>query len=128
MLFAGNILTFTVGLSSGWATINLIELENEDGSFTTGLPSLTKEEASLLVSFVYIGSLLGNYLIIPISQMLGAKRAIHFFGVPMVVSPLLIMYASNVYYLYISRILIGMTYGALIVILPALIGELCFDR
>lgn len=119
------MLTFSFGFSSGWATINLVDLENKNNTFPF---SLTKDEASLLVAFQYLGSIIGNYLTLPISQVLGAKRTIHLFGVPLLISPFLIFWAQNVIYLYVSRILVGATFGALIVVLPALVSELCFDR
>lgn len=81
--FVGNILSFAFGLSSGWTTINLPELSNNENS--TFSFTLTKTEASLLVSFQYLGSILGNYLTLPISQLLGTKRTIHLFGIPMTV-------------------------------------------
>lgn len=132
-------MTFSFGFSSGWATINLPDLQNENSAFPF---SLTKDEASLLVAFQYLGSniwvyylrlftqfplqrrcddidlklflgsILGNYLTLPISQVLGAKRTIHLFGVPILISPFLIFWAQNVIYLYVSRILVGMTFGA----------------
>lgn len=118
-------MTFSVGFASGWATINLPELETENDAFPF---TLTREEASLLVSFLFLGSLLGNYLIIPVSHLLGTKRTIHSIGIPMLACPLLITWANNVYYLYASRLLIGVIYGGLIVIVPALVSELCSDK
>lgn len=79
----GNLLTLSFGLSSGWATINLLELENENSTYSTG--PLNKAESSNVVSFINIGGFLGNYIIIPLSRMIGIKGTIHFLGVPLVV-------------------------------------------
>lgn len=82
--FKGNILTFSFGLSLGWATINLPELQNENSTFP--IKHLTKEEAALLVSFHNLGSIFGNFLTIPVSQVIGSKRTIHLLGVPLIVN------------------------------------------
>lgn len=82
--FVGNVLTFSFGLSTGWATINLPELESENTIFGS-TNQLTKEEASLLVSCHNLGSIFGNFLTIPVFQKLGAKRTIHLFGTPLIV-------------------------------------------
>lgn len=78
LLILGNILTFSFGLSNFWATINLLELTSENSTFPTG--PLTQQEFSLIISIGNIGSLLGNFLILPISQTIGVKYSIHLLG------------------------------------------------
>lgn len=77
-------MTFTFGLSNFWATINLLELTSENSTFPTG--PLSHQEFSFIISIGNIGSLLGNFIILPISQTIGVKYSIHLLGVPMIVS------------------------------------------
>lgn len=41
------MITFSLGIATGWATINLVELKNENSTFPTG--PLTMQESSLVV-------------------------------------------------------------------------------
>lgn len=83
----GNLLTLSFGIVSGWATINFNELQSENSTFSTG--PLKLEEASLVVSILNIGGLIGNFGVLPISQLIGVKRTLHILG------PLLIVIHVN---------------------------------
>lgn len=80
---SGNLLTLSFGISIGWATINFNELQSEKSTFLNAPLSL--DEASLLVSIVNVGGLIGNYAIVPISNLIGIKRSIHILGSLMIV-------------------------------------------
>ena len=79
----GNFLAFAFGHVSGWATINFVDLQSENGIFPSR--PLTLEEASLVVSIVNIGGFLGNFTALPIIHRFGIKRTIHICGVPIIV-------------------------------------------
>lgn len=68
----------------GWATINFIDLQQENTTFPTG--QLTLEEATLVTSLTNIGGFLGNFAILPLGEKYGLKRAIHLMGIPLAVS------------------------------------------
>lgn len=72
------MLTLSFGIVSGWATINFNELQSENSTFSTG--PLNLEEASLVVSILNIGGLIGNFGVLPISQLIGVKRTLHILG------------------------------------------------
>lgn len=76
-------MTLSFGLSTGWATINLLELENKNSTFSTG--PLTKQETSLVIAIMNVGGFTGNWLVIPLGTLVGLKRAIHMLGIPIVV-------------------------------------------
>lgn len=80
----GNLLTLSYGLTSAWTTINFSELRSENSTFATG--PLTLGECSVAVALLSFGGLIGNYAILPISQMIGIKHTIHLFGLPLIVS------------------------------------------
>lgn len=76
-------MTLSFGLSYGWATINLLDLEDANSTFSTG--PLTKQETSLVISIVNIGGFAGNWLVLPLSGIYGVKQAIHLLGIPILV-------------------------------------------
>lgn len=79
-------LIYHKGLATGWATINLVELQSENSTFPTGQLSL--QESSLVVSLFNVGGLIGNFITVPIAQAIGVKATIHFFAVPLIVRTL----------------------------------------
>lgn len=72
-----------MGTASGWAITNFMELQDENSPLSTGPLSL--EHASMVSSIENIGSFIGSFIIVPISQFMGVKRTIHFLGLPLIV-------------------------------------------
>lgn len=99
----GNLLTLSFGLSTGWATINLLELENANSTFPTG--PLTKQETSLVISLINVGGFVGNWLVLPLSGLVGVKRATHLLGIPIVVR-WIFMKLENIFHSLIFFILV----------------------
>lgn len=83
--FKGNLAIFSYGTSFGWATVNFVGLQNDNKIFPNGL-TLTLQEATLVVSAVFIGNLMCNIAVVPISLRFGIKRTIHWQIVPLIVS------------------------------------------
>lgn len=77
-------MALSYGMSNFWATINLLELESENTTYPTG--PLDEQESALVISIVNVGGLLGNFMVLPISQRIGIKRTIHLLCVPIIVS------------------------------------------
>lgn len=71
-------MVFSTGSSTGWSSINFNYLQSENSTFPTG--PLTLNEASLVVSLVNIGGVVGNFAILPFMQIIGVKRTIHLLG------------------------------------------------
>ncbi|XP_055296382.1 facilitated trehalose transporter Tret1-like isoform X2 [Sitodiplosis mosellana] len=124
-IFCCNLLTFSFGMATGWATINFNELQSENCTFPTGPLSL--EEASLVVSLLNIGGFFGNWITLLMNNIFGIKRTIHLFGVPLILSALLIIWAQNVYYVYVSRVLSGLVGGGVSVGIATLIQDISHD-
>lgn len=89
----GNLLTLSFGTSTGWATINLLELENENSTLAMG--PLTKQQSSLVISFINVGGFAGNWLVLPLCGFFGVKRSIHLLGIPLVVRNIFWFIISN---------------------------------
>lgn len=85
-------MSFTFGLSSGWATINFIELQKENTTFPTG--TFTLEEATFVATSMSIGGVVGNFLILPIAHRFGYTRALCLMGIPFIVSTMAILFLN----------------------------------
>lgn len=83
----GNLLTFTFGTASGWATINFIELQTENSTFPA--EPLKLEEASLVVSLVNLGGFIGIFVVLPMIHLWGVKRSIHISAMAFIVRNLI---------------------------------------
>lgn len=76
--------SFAYGTLFGWTTINFIDLQSDKTIFS--VKNLSLEEVSLIVSFVQIGALIGNFAVLPISVRFGIKKTCHFLSIPLIVS------------------------------------------
>lgn len=124
--------------------------------FSTG--PLTKQETSVVISISNVGGLAGNWLVLPLGGIVGLKRATHMLAIPMIVrfegfdfqkmihsmnvfqilfyffililqmASVLTIYAQNVYYLYVSRVLSGMAGGGLSVLITSLINDIANNK
>lgn len=76
-------MAFSFGNSSGWGTINFVELQQENTTFPIG--PFTLEEATFVATAMNIGGFLGNFGILPITPILGQSRALCLMAVPLIV-------------------------------------------
>lgn len=79
----GNSLVFAYTILLGWAATNSVHLQDENSTFATG--SLSLQEVSLIISIVFVGCLIGNFVVIPSVQLIGPKRTIHLSSIPLIV-------------------------------------------
>ncbi|XP_055694587.1 facilitated trehalose transporter Tret1-like [Lutzomyia longipalpis] len=125
--FVANFSTLMYGISVGWVspTIPLLMSEEE-----TPLPigAITKRQASLISALLYISGLVGSLCFGWVADRLGRKWALYLGTIPHVIAYLLIIFAADISYLYISRCLSGLGCGALFVALPIYVSEVSEDK
>ncbi|XP_055302940.1 uncharacterized protein LOC129568722 [Sitodiplosis mosellana] len=123
--FVVNLLSISYGVSGGWASPSIILLMSDE----TPLPSgkITMEEASWIVSLVYLGGIPGNMVFGFITNRFGRKWPLIIATIPIIISWLLILYAENLYHLYASRLLNGFIGGGLFVVIPLYLSEISID-
>lgn len=85
---------------------------------------ITMEEASWLAALFGVGALFGTIGFGFLMKIFGRKWPLIGLSFPTIVSWLLILFAQNVYYLYVARLLHGLTAGAIIVIAPIFLIEI----
>lgn len=114
------------GISVGWVSPSIPLLMSED----TPLPSgpLTKKEASLISALLYMAGMLGSLSFGWLADRIGRKWALFSGTCPHIIAFLLIIFAKDVYYLYVSRVFSGLGCGALFVVLPIYVSEISEDK
>lgn len=70
-------------MASGWASINILELQNKNSTLAMG--PITQQETSIVISILNIGGFFGNFVILPLSRLIGIKRTIHILSIPLIV-------------------------------------------
>ncbi|XP_055704596.1 facilitated trehalose transporter Tret1-like [Phlebotomus papatasi] len=125
--FIANFSTLMYGISVGWVSPTIPLLMSEED---TPLPigAISKRQASLISALLYISGLLGSLLFGWLADRLGRKWSLFLGTIPHVIAYLLIIFAADIYYLYISRCLSGLGCGALFVALPIYVSEVSEDK
>lgn len=80
----GNLIALNFGAAFSWGSIAFEELQKDSTLLPTGV--LTLNEASLMVSVMSVGGLIGNVLSPVIGEKYGHKQTILWLGVPQAVS------------------------------------------
>lgn len=113
-----------VGLS--WTSPSIDILESDESPLPTG--KIKSEETTWIASLWSVGGLIGNFLYLFITNKFGRKMPIISLAFPKIVCWLMVLFAQNVYYLYISRLLYGIVLGGSFVVVPLFIREISVDR
>ncbi|GAB0098154.1 hypothetical protein DMENIID0001_138610 [Sergentomyia squamirostris] len=124
--FIANFSTLMYGISVGWVSPTVPLLLSEDTPLPMG--PITKRQASLISALLYICGLVGSLAFGWLADRVGRKWALFLGTLPHVCAHLLIIFATDVVHLYISRCLSGLGCGALFVVLPIYVSEVSEDK
>ncbi|XP_055375650.1 facilitated trehalose transporter Tret1-like [Condylostylus longicornis] len=121
-----NILSMSYGAFCGWPSSSFLVLQSKDSPLDGG--PMTDEQASWVGSLLCVGGFVGNYLFGWLANFYGRKISMMLIVIPTLMSLALIILASSVEYLYVSRFLGGLAGGATFCIVPLYITEISEDR
>lgn len=113
--------SMSAGTNFSWSSPCLAELENFNS--TTSF-HINPEEASWVGSLLAIGALISAIPAGFCADKFGRKNSILFLTVPFISSWIFIVQASDVWMLYVGRLLGGMGTGAICVLAPMYISEI----
>ncbi|XP_055838936.1 facilitated trehalose transporter Tret1-like [Episyrphus balteatus] len=116
-----NILTFSHGIGLGWSAPMLLIFQTPESPLEF---KISVEETSWIGACVGVGAIFGNFIFGILLDLIGRKKCLYLLGVPHIFFWVLIMFANDVYYLYIARILGGISGGGLFGILPIFVAEI----
>ncbi|KAH8321729.1 hypothetical protein KR074_005295 [Drosophila pseudoananassae] len=116
-----NIATFSHGLGVGWMSPVMRDLQTDQSPLN--FPLLV-EQVSWIGSLVGIGSVIGNLLAGTLMDRIGRKLVMFGISIPYMTFWCLIYFVQSVEFLYMGRLMAGMTGGACYVVLPTFISEI----
>ncbi|KAM8716074.1 hypothetical protein ACLKA7_003026 [Drosophila subpalustris] len=119
--FLVNISTFAHGVGIGWMSTVMRDLQSPDSPLNF---AVFVEEISWIGSLLGIGSIIGNLLAGFLQDRIGRKPVLYALAVPYVFFWLLSYSAQSVEYLYLGRLLAGITGGGGYIVLPIFISEI----
>ncbi|XP_034667864.1 facilitated trehalose transporter Tret1 [Drosophila subobscura] len=116
-----NIATFSHGLGVGWMSPVMRDLQTAESPLDF---AVLVHEISWIGSLVGIGSVMGNILAGTLQDRIGRKMVMFGIAIPYTIFWCLIYFVQSVEYLYVGRLMAGMTGGACYVVLPTFISEI----
>ncbi|KAH8352345.1 hypothetical protein KR084_003519 [Drosophila pseudotakahashii] len=120
-----NIAPFCHGLGVGWMSPVMRDLPTNQSPLD--FPVLV-EDVSWIGSLVGIGSMLGNILAGTLMNRIGRKLVMLGIAFPYMMFWCMIYFVQSVEFLYVGRLLAGMTGGAVYVVLPTFLSEIADDK
>ncbi|XP_039309366.1 facilitated trehalose transporter Tret1 isoform X2 [Solenopsis invicta] len=112
----------SVGMFLGWASPSLPLLLNGDND---GYPvRLNMEEASWVVSLFILASCVGCVISALMVNIIGRKYTMLFTAVPSVISWLMIVFATTLWEIHVSRFISGIAVGIVFTATPMYSGEI----
>lgn len=121
----GNFLVFGQGAHAGWYSPVLPYLRSEDSPLLDG--PLTTDMAGWIGSAVSMGSLLGVLTFGSLALWSGFRRALLLATAPIVGAWFLVAFGTYAWHLLLSRLLSGLTVGAVYVCMPQYVAEMSSD-
>ncbi|KAJ3645689.1 hypothetical protein Zmor_023330 [Zophobas morio] len=123
-----NIVSLISGCGYGWTSPVLPKLKNEndlsDNPF--GKP-ITSFEESWITSIISIGAAVGPFFGAIIVDRIGRKKTLLLLVLPIILANLVLAFATDIILYYVSRFLLGLTFGCVYSIVPIYVGEIAED-
>lgn len=116
-----NLLGFATGNAYAWSSTVLTTLKTGDSAL--GRP-LTPFEESWIASLISLGAACGPVLAGFCSDKFGRKKTLLAFAIPMLISHIMLTYASSPMEFYVARFLLGLGVGTVFTVVPMYIGEI----
>lgn len=121
-------MAFANGNAYAWSSTVLISLKTNDVTRNPiGRPITTSEE-SLITSLVHLGAVCGPILAGFFSEKIGRKSTLLLFALPMLLSHLILAFASSPVEFYIARFMLGIGAGSVFTVVPMYVGEIAETR
>ncbi|KAH8283131.1 hypothetical protein KR054_012329, partial [Drosophila jambulina] len=120
-----NIITFGHGIGVGWLSPTLTKIQHPDSPLEF---KVNLAEISWLGSMLGLGSLCGNLTIALLIERAGRKFCLYLIAVPYAIFWSLVYFVQSVEYLYVGRLMAGLTNGAFYVVLPTFLSEIADDN
>ncbi|ALC47794.1 CG1213, partial [Drosophila busckii] len=125
---AANLSAFVVGTCLGWTSPIGPKLKSNDISDSPLDRPITNDEDAWISSLIAIGALIAPFVAGPLADRIGRKWVLLSSSVFFVLAFLLNMVASEVWILYLSRLIQGFGVGFVMTVQPMYVGEIATDN
>lgn len=125
VIFAVNQLGLIYGLVMGWQSPSALQLQSP--SPPVGNEPMTDDGVSWLTGFLCLSGTITTVLLSVIPDRFSRKRFGYMLTLPSMISWLLIIFASEYLYIYVSRILSGIAGAGAFFIIPNYVSEISSD-
>ncbi|XP_018576205.1 facilitated trehalose transporter Tret1-2 homolog [Anoplophora glabripennis] len=123
---AGNIASFICGTTIGWTSPEIPKLK---GVIDNPLSSpITKTAEGWIGSLLPLGAAIGPFAAGIAADKIGRKKTLLISAIPFIITFVLNIVATHVYYFFASRFLCGLAVGIVFTVLPMYIGEIADDE
>ncbi|XP_018796569.1 PREDICTED: facilitated trehalose transporter Tret1 isoform X1 [Bactrocera latifrons] len=124
---AANISAFAVGTCLGWTSPIAPKLKAQDPTDSPLDRPITTEEDAWISSLVALGALIAPFVAGPLADRIGRKWVLLSSSVFFVFAYILMMVASEVWILYLGRLIQGFGVGFVMTVQPMYVGEIATD-
>ncbi|XP_022172838.1 facilitated trehalose transporter Tret1-like [Myzus persicae] len=119
LLIAATIGPFAVGTVLAWMSPALPMLLSADSKI-----KMTADQGSWVGSLIAIGAIFGSIPAGRTADLIGRKPVIAFLSLPFIISWSMIYFATEVWHLYVARLIAGTCLGGITATVPMYIGEI----
>lgn len=124
---AANISAFAVGTCLGWTSPVAPKLKATDPIDSPLDRPITTEEDAWISSLVALGALVAPFVAGPLADRIGRKWVLLSSSVFFVFAYILMMIASEIWILYLGRLIQGFGVGFVMTVQPMYVGEIATD-
>ncbi|KAL3274699.1 hypothetical protein HHI36_016076 [Cryptolaemus montrouzieri] len=119
-----NLLAFATGNAYSWSSTVLPILQsNNTEKNPLGRP-ITSSEISWIASLMYLGASAGPISAGYCSNKIGRKKTLILFSIPMLISHLILAFATTIEEIVIARFMMGLGAGCAFTVIPIYVGEI----
>lgn len=119
-----NVLSLNYGISNGWIAPNLVRFQSDDSP----IGKITLDEASLIVSTLCLGGLVGTFIFGYLADLCGRKRTLILMALPQLAANVLLILGTEPSYVFLARFLFGLAGGGVFTVLPIFVAEISKER
>ncbi|XP_072757429.1 facilitated trehalose transporter Tret1-like [Anoplolepis gracilipes] len=120
-----NLSTLSFGFTIGWQSPSVPQLQNP--SPVVGDEPMTDENIAWMNSILCLGAIFGTLLFPMVPNKFSRKRFSYVLTLSMILSWLLIIFATEHIHIYISKVLSGITGGSVFFLVPNYVSEISCD-
>ncbi|XP_076253094.1 facilitated trehalose transporter Tret1-like isoform X2 [Rhynchophorus ferrugineus] len=125
---AATMAIFAGGQCFTWSSPMLPKLNSEDSDINPIGRPVTVTESSFIVSAFNLGLLMGTPISVVLSKLLTKKPCLLLSIGPILIAHALLLFANQVTYFFIARLLMGISTGTMWCFSPTFIAEIAEDR